>query len=103
VDPKTNNEIFKVIEQKREKLNPRILLSSSETSDEYIVPMDALITLKTGDTVKIGDPLFKIPSLVEKTRDITGGLPRVDELFEARRPKDAATLAETSGRIEDNN
>jgi len=47
--------------------------------------------------------LFKIPSLVEKTRDITGGLPRVDELFEARRPKDAATLAEISGRIEDPN
>jgi DNA-directed RNA polymerase subunit beta' len=65
--------------------------------------VDSLITLKSGESIKVGDPLFKIPSLVEKTRDITGGLPRVDELFEARRPKDAATLAEISGRIEDPN
>jgi len=104
VDPKTNNEIFKVIEQRREKLNPRILVNSIDgTTEEYTVPVDSLINLKTGDSVRIGDPLFKIPSLVEKTRDITGGLPRVDELFEARRPKDAATLAEISGRIEDPN
>ncbi len=104
VDPKTNNEIFKVIEQRREKLNPRILVNSvNGGSEEYTIPIDSLITLKTGESVKVGDPLFKIPSLVEKTRDITGGLPRVDELFEARRPKDAATLAEISGKIEDKN
>jgi DNA-directed RNA polymerase subunit beta' len=104
VDAKTNNEIFKVMEQRRDKLNPRISVTSTTgITEEYTVPVDSLITLKSGEPIKIGDPLFKIPSLVEKTRDITGGLPRVDELFEARRPKDAATLAEISGRIEDPN
>ena len=92
------------MEQRRDKLNPRISVTSTTgITEEYTVPVDSLITLKTGEPIKIGDPLFKIPSLVEKTRDITGGLPRVDELFEARRPKDAATLAEISGRIEDPN
>ncbi|MCB1140811.1 MAG: DNA-directed RNA polymerase subunit beta' [Leptospiraceae bacterium] len=102
VDPKTNNMIFKVIEQKREKLNPRLLVTSPEgQTEEYSVPVDALISFQDGETVKIGDPILKIPSIAEKTRDITGGLPRVDELFEARRPKDAANLAEITGRIED--
>ncbi|MDX1959056.1 MAG: DNA-directed RNA polymerase subunit beta' [Leptospiraceae bacterium] len=100
-DPKTSNVIFKVIEQKREKLNPRLILSSGNSSEEYAVPVDAIITLNSGDKLKAGDPLYKIPSIAEKTRDITGGLPRVDELFEARRPKDASILAEISGRIED--
>jgi DNA-directed RNA polymerase subunit beta' len=79
VDAKTNNEIFKVMEQRRDKLNPRISVTSTTgITEEYTVPVDSLITLKTGEPIKIGDPLFKIPSLVEKTRDITGGLPRVD-------------------------
>ncbi|MCP5500953.1 MAG: DNA-directed RNA polymerase subunit beta' [Leptospiraceae bacterium] len=101
-DPKTANVIFKVIEQKREKLNPRLSVTSDNGAvEEYPLPVDAIITINSGDTIKTGDVLFKIPSIAEKTRDITGGLPRVDELFEARRPKDAATLAEISGKIED--
>ncbi|MEM7180822.1 MAG: DNA-directed RNA polymerase subunit beta' [Spirochaetota bacterium] len=101
-DPKTSNVIFKVIEQKREKLNPRLVVTSEdEEVAEYLLPVDALVTLSSGDAVSLGDVLYKIPSIAEKTRDITGGLPRVDELFEARRPKDASTLAEISGRIED--
>ncbi len=100
-DSKTSNVIFKVIEYKREKLNPRIIVTSGKSTEEYFVPVDAIISAKKEDKVKAGDSLFKIPSVAEKTRDIVGGLPRVDELFEARRPKDAATLAETSGRIED--
>jgi DNA-directed RNA polymerase subunit beta' len=100
-DPKTSNVIFKVIEYKREKLNPRIVVTSGKNVEEYFVPVDAIISAKKEDKVKSGDSLFKIPSVAEKTRDIVGGLPRVDELFEARRPKDAATLAETSGKIED--
>ena len=101
-DPKTGNVTLKVIENRRDKLSPRILITKADGSvDEYPAPIDAQISLKNGDTVKIGDAIFKIPSIAEKTRDITGGLPRVDELFEARRPKDAATLAEISGRVED--
>lgn len=101
VDPKTSNIILKVIEQKRERLVPKIIIQTTSGREEYSVPMDALIQYQDGDKVKDGDILFKIPSVAEKTRDITGGLPRVDELFEARRPKDACTLAETDGKIED--
>lgn len=101
-DAKTSVVNYKVIEQKREKLSPRVVVTHENgTAEEYALPVDALITVVTDDIVKIGDALYKIPSETQKTRDITGGLPRVDELFEARRPKDAATLAETSGRIED--
>jgi DNA-directed RNA polymerase subunit beta' len=101
VDPRTSNIILKVIEQKKEKLNPRILISGSEGVEEVSIPVDALIGFQNGEKVNAGDILFKIPTVAEKTRDITGGLPRVDELFEARRPKDACTLAEIEGRIED--
>ncbi|TGN18337.1 DNA-directed RNA polymerase subunit beta' [Leptospira idonii] len=97
VDPKTSNIILKVIEQKKDRLVPKIIIGS----ESYSVPVDALIQFQDGDKVKEGDIIFKIPSVAEKTRDITGGLPRVDELFEARRPKDACTLAELDGKIED--
>jgi DNA-directed RNA polymerase subunit beta' len=101
-DQKTSNVIFKIIEQKREKLNPRLVVTDSNGhSVEYVLPVDAILLHRNGDKVKIGDALYKIPSIAEKTRDIVGGLPRVDELFEARRPKDPATLAEISGKIED--
>ncbi|MCW7459052.1 DNA-directed RNA polymerase subunit beta' [Leptospira bandrabouensis] len=97
VDPKTSNIILKVVEQKKDRLVPKVLIGS----DEYSVPVDALLQFQDGDKVREGDIIFKIPSVAEKTRDITGGLPRVDELFEARRPKDACTLAEIDGKIED--
>ncbi|MBM9589173.1 DNA-directed RNA polymerase subunit beta' [Leptospira sp. 201903075] len=97
VDPKTSNIILKVVEQKKDRLVPKVVVGS----DGYSVPVDALLQFQNGDKVREGDVIFKIPSVAEKTRDITGGLPRVDELFEARRPKDACTLAEIDGKIED--
>lgn len=97
VDPKTSNIILKVVEQKKDRLVPKVIIGS----DSYSVPVDALLQFQNGDKVREGDVIFKIPSVAEKTRDITGGLPRVDELFEARRPKDACTLAEIDGKIED--
>ncbi|MCW7503795.1 DNA-directed RNA polymerase subunit beta' [Leptospira paudalimensis] len=97
VDPKTSNIILKVVEQKKDRLVPKVVVGS----DSYSVPVDALLQFQNGDKVREGDIIFKIPSVAEKTRDITGGLPRVDELFEARRPKDACTLAEIDGKIED--
>jgi DNA-directed RNA polymerase subunit beta' len=100
VDPKTSNIIFKVVEQKKDRLVPVIAVHGA-TNESYSVPVDSLLQFQSGDKVKEGDILFKIPSVAEKTRDITGGLPRVDELFEARRPKDACTLAEIEGKIED--
>ena len=66
----------------------------------YYLPADAVITVNNGQQVSVGDVMAKLPRESTKTRDITGGLPRVAELFEARRPKDAAVIAEIDGRIE---
>ncbi|MDJ1157306.1 DNA-directed RNA polymerase subunit beta' [Chelatococcus sp. SYSU_G07232] len=65
----------------------------------YLLPVDAIIACDPGSKVKAGDVLARIPMESARTRDITGGLPRVAELFEARRPKDAAIIAEKSGTI----
>ncbi len=66
----------------------------------YLLPVDGIIPVDPGAKVKAGDALARIPLESAKTRDITGGLPRVAELFEARRPKDAAIIAEKSGTIQ---
>jgi len=65
-----------------------------------LLAVDAIIGVDPGAKVKAGDVLARIPMESAKTRDITGGLPRVAELFEARRPKDAAIIAEKSGTIQ---
>ncbi|MGI8724376.1 MAG: DNA-directed RNA polymerase subunit beta' [Methyloceanibacter sp.] len=66
----------------------------------YLLPVDAVLSVETGHEVKAGDVLARIPMESAKTRDITGGLPRVAELFEARRPKDHAIIADTSGTVQ---
>jgi DNA-directed RNA polymerase subunit beta' len=66
----------------------------------YLVSVDAILSVEPGTSVKAGDVLARIPTEGAKTRDITGGLPRVAELFEARRPKDHAIIAEIDGTIE---
>jgi DNA-directed RNA polymerase subunit beta' len=65
----------------------------------YLLPVDAILSVDGGNEVKAGDVLARIPMESAKTRDITGGLPRVAELFEARRPKDHAIIAEIDGTI----
>ncbi|RZK80594.1 MAG: DNA-directed RNA polymerase subunit beta', partial [Methylobacterium sp.] len=65
----------------------------------YFLPVDAIIGFDPGGKVQAGDILARVSTDSAKTRDITGGLPRVAELFEARRPKDAAIIAEKSGTI----
>ncbi|MGQ0591597.1 MAG: DNA-directed RNA polymerase subunit beta' [Gammaproteobacteria bacterium] len=65
----------------------------------YFLPPKAVINVEDGTTVKIGDVIARLPQESFKTRDITGGLPRVADLFEARRPKEAAVLAEISGTV----
>ncbi|MDQ1487424.1 MAG: DNA-directed polymerase subunit beta [Actinomycetota bacterium] len=65
----------------------------------YQLAVDAIISMDPGAHVKAGDVIARIPTESAKTRDITGGLPRVAELFEARRPKEAATIAEISGTV----
>ena len=66
----------------------------------YFLPVDAILSIDNGAAVKAGDVLARIPRESSKTRDITGGLPRVAELFEARKPKDFAIISETEGRVE---
>jgi DNA-directed RNA polymerase subunit beta' len=66
----------------------------------YFMSVDAILSVENGAEVKAGDVLARIPRESSKTRDITGGLPRVAELFEARRPKDFAIISEIDGRVE---
>jgi DNA-directed RNA polymerase subunit beta' len=76
-----------------------IYLSGTNLVAQYFLPADAIVNFEDGATVKAGDVLARIPQETSKTRDITGGLPRVADLFEARRPKDAAVLAEIPGIV----
>ncbi len=78
--------------------NPITLPSGSEA--RYYLPVGAIMSVENGLKVHAGDVLARLPREASKTRDITGGLPRVAELFEARRPKDPAIIAEIEGRIE---
>lgn len=87
--------LIKLVDEKGEDL----YLAGTQLVAQYIMPADAIINFEDGATVKVGDVLARIPHETSKTRDITGGLPRVADLFEARRPKDAALLAETTGII----
>ncbi|MFT4122157.1 DNA-directed RNA polymerase subunit beta', partial [Bradyrhizobium sp.] len=66
----------------------------------YMLPVDSIIAVEPGGTVQAGDAVARISMDSAKTRDITGGLPRVAELFEARRPKDHAIIAEISGTVQ---
>ncbi len=73
---------------------------SSGAEARNLLPVGAILSVGDGDEVKPGDVLARLPTEGAKTRDITGGLPRVAELFEARRPKDCAVIAEMDGRVE---
>jgi len=86
------------IELKTAKGDPVLLSNGMEA--RYTLPAEAILSVEGGAKVHAGDVLARIPVEGTKTRDITGGLPRVAELFEARRPKDHAIIAEVAGRIE---
>jgi DNA-directed RNA polymerase subunit beta' len=73
---------------------------ASGSDARYLLPVGAILSVGDGDDVKPGEVIARIPTESAKTRDITGGLPRVAELFEARRPKDCAVIAEMDGRVE---
>lgn len=76
-----------------------LFLPGGKVPAHYFLPEGTILTKEDGSMVRIGDVLARIPQETSKTRDITGGLPRVADLFEARRPKDAAILAEISGVV----
>jgi DNA-directed RNA polymerase subunit beta' len=76
-----------------------VKLAGSDQSVNYTFQIGSIITVKNGQQVNVGEVLARIPQESSKTRDITGGLPRVAELFEARSPKDAGLLAEVTGTV----
>ena len=73
--------------------------TANDTPAQYFLPANALLSLKQGDRLEVGDVVARIPQETSKTRDITGGLPRVADLFEARKPKEPSILAEISGTV----
>jgi len=76
-----------------------VTFANTEIPAVYTLPPGALVSLEDGARVSVGDIIARIPQESSKTRDITGGLPRVADLFEARKPKDPAILAERSGTV----
>ncbi len=92
----------KINEVSLETLQPRIVLMDEDGNDRatYFLPGSSYLSVDDGDLVKKGRSLAKLLKESVKTADITGGLPRVGELFEARRPKNAAVLAKISGTVQ---
>ncbi len=98
-----------ISESKDPDLRPRIsvkddsgetkMVPGSERQARYLLPLHAHINVIEGDEVEAGDVIIKIPRETTKTKDITGGLPRVAELFEARKPKDCAVVTEIEGTV----
>ena len=98
-----------IIEPKDPELSPRILITDdsgkilkipgTKNQARYNLPVGAHMFIKEGEEVFAGDVLVKIPRETTKTKDITGGLPRVVELFEARRPKECAVVTEIDGEV----
>jgi DNA-directed RNA polymerase subunit beta' len=109
VDEVTKLATKKVIDFKDITLRPRISikdesgktakLSDGKSLARYMLPVNAVINVQEGDFVSAGSVIAKIPRETTKTKDITGGLPRVEELFEARMPKDFAVITEIEGKV----
>jgi DNA-directed RNA polymerase subunit beta' len=91
-----------IIEAKDPELRPRVTINSlegTETLGRSILPVGAFVSATRGEEVFAGDVVAKIPREASKTKDITGGLPRVAELFEARKPKECAVVTEIDGVV----
>lgn len=101
LDEQTGSKERVIIEHRDKSLTPQIAITDSKGKklDSYILPTGSLLQVKDGQDMKAGDVLVKIPREISKTRDITGGLPRVAELFEARRPKEPAVVTEIDGVV----
>jgi DNA-directed RNA polymerase subunit beta' len=112
-DEATGISYWVVVEHRSQKkgseLRPRITLRDkkgevvtlpNDMEARYFLPPDSILSVEDGAEVHAGDALARIPVASARTRDITGGLPRVAELFEARRPKDHAIIAEGNGVVE---
>ncbi|MNU61909.1 DNA-directed RNA polymerase subunit beta' [compost metagenome] len=103
VDEQTGFTEKVIIESRDKKKNPAIHIVDAKTKEvlrEYNIPVDSHISVGEGDKVEEGVILVKIPRVAGKTGDITGGLPRVTELFEARNPSNPAVVSEIDGIVE---
>ena len=103
VDEKTRRKQPMIMEPTEKNVHPSIQILSPKTGRplaEYIIPTGAQLLVEDGQEVSLGTHLVKIPREVAQSGDITGGLPRVAELFEARRPRDTATVTEIDGQVQ---
>ena len=103
-DDTTGRRQRTIIEDREKKLHPVVHVregasKKSKLLKEFFVPVGAQLRCSDGEEVRPGDPIAKIPRAVFEMHDITGGLPRVTELFEARRPKDPAVITEIDGGV----
>src|SRR6266446_5984393 len=105
VDEITGRSQWVVMDSVDEKRVPALLVrpagGTKHDEKRYLMPMHAHLTVADGDEVHAGDVLAKIPRATTKTKDITGGLPRVVELFEARKPRETAVISEINGIVKD--
>ncbi|CAG1065768.1 DNA-directed RNA polymerase subunit beta' [uncultured bacterium] len=109
VDEVTGLSSKVIVTYKEADLRPRVSIkdesgrtqkiANSNIEARYLLPVGAILTIGEGDAVKAGDIVAKIPRETTKTKDITGGLPRVAELFEARKPKETAVISEIDGSV----
>ena len=109
IDPVTGKVSRTIIEGKDSEVRPRITLKdkegkgvklpNSKTAARYYLPVNAILTIEEDDQIMAGDVIAKLPRATTKTKDITGGLPRVAELFEVRKPKDPGMLTEIDGYV----
>ena len=100
-DEFSNNKDKVIIESRDKTKNPSIYIvdENGESLKQYNLPVGAHIPVSDGQQVKVGDIIMKIPRAIGKSNDITGGLPRVTELFEARTPSSPATISELNGEV----
>ena len=102
MDPKQRSSSGKDLRPVVKLLNAKgkeVTFANTDIPAVYALPAGAIVSLEDGAKVSVGDVIARIPQESSKTRDITGGLPRVADLFEARKPKDSAILAEYSGTV----
>jgi len=99
VEPKDPNSRPRVSIKDPDNTPVTLKIPASERDARYLLPIGAIIEVKEGDHVHAGDVIAKIPRATTKTKDITGGLPRVAELFEARKPKEGAEISEIDGYV----
>ena len=100
-DEYSNNKDKVIIESRDRTKNPSILIigEGGDLLKQYNLPVGAHVTVSDGENVRIGEVIIKIPRAIGKSNDITGGLPRVTELFEARTPSSPAIISEINGEV----